>query len=346
MGSTRCGNLASTVYWVVLSLVVALSGCVSDRPVSEQVIPEQASPSPSISLIVSASELAVPTVESSLDIGGHVIFHRREKSGWFNIHILDLATDEDISITSGQGNNYDPAISPDGDLIIFISDRNQTAPYGNLWLMNSDGSGQRALVEQGEYMEIGPTWSPDGTKIAFQSNRQGGNPDIFIYDLESGELINFTQHPNIDANPAWSPDGTRIAFASDRSGNPEIWVAKVDGSSVQKLTDSPMLGEWRPAWSPGGEALVFESFPSVAPRNLYVQNLGDSQIHMIETFSVWNMWPFWVADDLLLYSASEDYNDDSHEGSPANLYLQNLGTGALRQLTSGPTEDGRPTWLP
>ena len=107
-----------------------------------------------------------------------------------------------------------------------------------------------------------------------------------------------------------------------------------------------MLGDWRPAWSPDGQSLIFESYPTVAPRLLHIQGLGDAEAREVETFSVWNMWPAWVTDELILYAASEEYNEDTHRGSPANLYLQNLQTEEVHQLTSGPGDDGRPSWRP
>ena len=107
-----------------------------------------------------------------------------------------------------------------------------------------------------------------------------------------------------------------------------------------------MMGDWRPAWSPNGQTLLFESYSTVAPRQLYIQGLGRAEAYEIKTFSIWNMWPAWVTDDLILYAASEEYDEDTHQGSPTNLYLQDLKTGELRQLTVGPGNDGCPSWRP
>jgi Tol biopolymer transport system component len=250
-------------------------------------------------------------------------------------------------LTEKQGNNFDPAWSPDGTRIAFISDRGQRPPYGTLWLMDADGSNQHPLLDTGDQIELGPTWSPDGTRIAFQSNRGGkDNPDIFILDIASGELKNLTNSPNLDANPAWSPDGKQIAFVSDRSGNPEIWIIDIESMSLLQITARTMLGDWRPSWSPDGQSLIFESFPTVAPRLFYVQGINDEKAQEVNMAFTWNMWPTWITQNQILYAASETYDDDLHEGSPANLYLQNIDTGEMYPLTSGPGEDGHPSWKP
>jgi Tol biopolymer transport system component len=320
-------------------VVVVLAACQS-----AQVPPTVESPLPSVSPI-SPVETPEPPPDA---VQGFVLFYRRERTGWTNIYVLDVATGESTQLTSDQGDNFDPAWSPDGMQIAFISDRGRETEYGTLWLMDADGSNARPLLDAGDYFEMSPAWSPDGTRIAFQSNRgaNGINQDVLILDLESNSLTNLTNSPALDVNPAWSPDGTQIAFVSDRSGNPEIWIANVDGTGLVQLTDRPALGDWRPAWSPDGSSLLFESYPSATPRLIYRQNLGESTAEEVETGSIWNLWPTWVDENRILYAASEEFDADIAEASPANIYLQDLDTGEVQQLTSGPGHDSRPSWRP
>lgn len=112
----------------------------------------------------------------------------------------------------------------------------------------------------------GPIWSPDGTKIAFQSDRErvGGRWDIWIVNADGTNPQNLTQNPVIDdMYPVWSPDGTRIAFQSSRDGlsirDTDIWLMDADGTNPQNLTQTSGIGDTRPVWSPDGTRIAFQS---------------------------------------------------------------------------------------
>lgn len=98
-----------------------------------------------------------------------------------------------------------------------------------------------------------PAWSPDGTRIAFDSNA-AGNSEVFVMPAQGGpatNLTNFSERFAADAQPSWSPDGSRIAFMSSRVpvDNAEIFVMDADGAHPINLTRYSGLDEF-PAWSP------------------------------------------------------------------------------------------------
>ena len=109
--------------------------------------------------------------------------------------------------------------------------------------------------------QVGPKWSPDGSRIAF------GGGEISVVNLADGSLANLTNHPAGDSAPAWSRDG-RIAFVSDRDGSVELYVMNGDGSNPTRLTDNAgFTGVFR--WSPDGGRIAFAGDADGAPE-LYV----------------------------------------------------------------------------
>ena len=106
-----------------------------------------------------------------------------------------------------------------------------------------------------------PDWSPDGSKIAFDSYREGdgagGKMNIWVMEADGFNPIRLTDSSADDA-AAWSPDGTQIAFASNRTGDWEIWLMNADGSNPVQITDSPDMDR-DPTWSPDGTQIAFSS---------------------------------------------------------------------------------------
>jgi WD40 repeat protein len=102
-----------------------------------------------------------------------------------------------------------------------------------------------------------PTWSPDGTKIAFVSDRDTQN-EIYTMNANGKNSKRLTDDPGDDVSPAWSPSGSKIAFVSDRDGQKEIYIIDADGGNSRRLTYA--LGDdVSPAWSPNGSEIAFVS---------------------------------------------------------------------------------------
>ena len=118
-----------------------------------------------------------------------------------------------------------------------------------------------------------PAWSPDGSKLAFRSDRDG-DPEIYVMNSSDGAITRLTFHPGLDGEPAWSPDGAHIAFRRSEffgdfvgPGHPapgaqpapsSIWLMNADGSDTAPLTRQPESRDAHPSWSSDGSRLVFE----------------------------------------------------------------------------------------
>lgn len=126
-------------------------------------------------------------------------------------------------------------------------------PPQGIWLIYRDGSGLTRLTN-GAGIEREATWSPDGTQIAFVSDR-AGNDEIYLLAVGEGaatggsEPVRLTDHPEDDRRPVWSPDGTCLAFESRRDGEWGLYVMNADGSGLKKLADSAGWGS-SPSWAP------------------------------------------------------------------------------------------------
>lgn len=188
--------------------------------------------------------------------------------------LLDMyAIDGDDSnlITPADRPAFDeyPAWSPDSQKIAFSSDVewdkvglifNSCGGIGGICVMNADGTNLISIANGIGYggADSGANWSPDGTKIAFSSGRNGDR-EIFVMNSDGTNTINLTNYSGAwDNYPIWSPDGEKIAFNSYRDGNFEIYVMNADGTNVYNLTNHP-ASDITPVWSPDGTRIVFIS---------------------------------------------------------------------------------------
>jgi Tol biopolymer transport system component len=160
----------------------------------------------------------------------------------------------------------DPEWSPDGTRIAFTGREGSEFPGEGvrfyLFVMNADGSGKTRIADwplpfTSFFFHTdgsGPTWSPDGTQIAY-SYDNGSSPtqqprrvaDIAVVKASGGAVKFLTEHPAEDTFPSWSPDGARIAFTSNRDGRKAIYVMNSDGSQALRITNS-VADNFDPNW--------------------------------------------------------------------------------------------------
>jgi Tol biopolymer transport system component/DNA-binding winged helix-turn-helix (wHTH) protein len=134
-----------------------------------------------------------------------------------------------IASTRSEGQ---PQFSPDGRLIAFASDRSGDR---EIWVANSDGSGQHQLTRLHAALSAGHHWSPDGKEIVFHS-RPAGNANLYVVNVESGAYRQLTTGRAENYIPSWSHDGQWIYFGSERDGTEQIWRMPAKGGPVTRLT--------------------------------------------------------------------------------------------------------------
>jgi len=142
-----------------------------------------------------------------------------------------------------------------------------------IWTADLDGTNATKLMRNG-LDDYGPTWSPDGTRIAFARTRSDANTDIYAMNADGTDLRRLTNHAAADWDPAWSPNGAKIAFASYRTGTGDIYVMNADGLAETRLTSDTAF-ERCPAWSPDGRLIAYARLGGTY--DLYLMNADGSE---------------------------------------------------------------------
>ena len=122
-----------------------------------------------------------------------------------------------------------------------------------------------------------PDWSPDGTKIAFTSSRDGAT-EIYLMNADGTGQTRLTTNSTSNSEPAWSPDSANIVFTSFRDGNFEIYLMNADGTGQTRLTTNT-ANDFDPAWSPDGTTIAFTSAPNFfSSPEIYVMDAADTDV--------------------------------------------------------------------
>ena len=185
------------------------------------------------------------------------------------------------------------AWSPDGSRIVVQigavgEDRDGQS---DLYLMNPDGSEQTQLTNMdGE--ESTPSWSPDGTQVAFV-NRTAEGADIYVMDADGGEPTRLTNTPDDEFGPVWSPDRSQMVYSAGGGNGYHLYTMQPDGSNPTPLTTEG--NNWGGSFSPDGSRLVFTSTRS-GSADIYVMNADGSEQTPILTSNEFDTSAVWSPD--------------------------------------------------
>lgn len=141
-----------------------------------------------------------------------------------------------------------------GNTAVVYASRSDDHDY-EIYRVHVNGSNRVALTNN-EADDGNPQWSPDGTKIVFESYRDG-QAEIYVMNANGSNQVRLTNNGAFDGMPSWSPDGSKIAFSSNRSGAYRIWVMNADGSNPVRLSNQPY--SFRPQWSPDGNKIAYDA---------------------------------------------------------------------------------------
>ncbi len=219
--------------------------------------------------------------EPTLSPDGNYVAYTTDVAGNLDVVVLPLAGGAEKRITDHEADDAQPAWSPDGLTLAFVSGRDRK---------------QRLAVI--------PNISLLSGFVA------GAGGDIFLVPALGGTPVKLVDD---GSSPAWSPSGAEIAFQSQRSGQWDIWIVPVDGSAPPRRLSSDDAIDFEPAWSPDGRFIAYGSNRGVT--GLVVHRIEDGEEHFFE-YDGLVMSPEWSRDGRFLYFAS----DRAGAGGAMNLW--------------------------
>jgi tricorn protease len=246
--------------------------------------------------------------------------------------LLSLAT---AGTLTAQGTRLlrSPAVSRDNVAFAYA---------GDLWIVGRSGGSARRLTSTAS-VESDPTFSPDGSMIAF-TGTVGGNMDAYVVPIAGGEPKRLTHHPGADAVRGWTPDGKRVIFASGRTGAPtaytRLWSIGLGDGLPEPL---PMPRVWTGTYSPDGRLIAYEEFSSVLTPNwaldhisqwrryrggkthpIQIMNVADHSVVKLPWTNSNDSDPMWIGETVYFLS--------DRDGT-VNLYSWRSGAKSVTQLT-------------
>ena len=243
----------------------------------------------------------------------------------------------------------DPRISPDGMRAVYVrqfADIMSDERYANLWAVNTDGSGARALTT-GNFGDASPRWSPDGSRLLFVSDRDG-SAQIWIYWMDTGQLTRVTNVQRAPLNPAWSPDGRWIAFTMLVPG---------ERRQIAQLPAPPQGAEWH-APARVLDRLVYQ-FNGVGELeagygHLFVvpaeggtaRQISSGEHHFGGGAGRGSGSPSWTPDGKEILISANLRPDAEIESRDTEVYAFDVATGRMRALTDRRGPDNGPVASP
>ena len=214
-----------------------------------------------------------------------------------------------------------------GDTVVFTYE-------DDLWLVSANGGDARRITNH-PGSERYAKFSPDGSKIAFTANYDGGT-DVYVMDARGGVPVRLTYHPATDKVLGWSPDGTQVLFRSRRVfpiNGEEVYLVSVNGGMPERL---PVDRAGLASLSPDGSSLAYnrisredrtwKRYQGGMAQDVWVANFATGEFQKITSWPGTDNYPMWQGDAI--------YFTSDRENGTLNLYRYDVGSGDITALTS------------
>jgi TolB protein len=257
-----------------------------------------------------------------------IVFCSNRDGNW-ELYMMDYDGHNQTRLTFNKVNDYMPAWSTDGRKIAYTSYQGTRAI---LYLLEVYEGKRHEVYSRGT--TFAPNFSPDGKKLVFCSQEEGGNTEIYVATSEGKNIRRLTFNKSIDTAPCWSPTSRQIAFTSDRGGTPQIYIMDAEGSNVTRVSFGGTYHDG-PAWSSQGDNIAYVSRVDQI-FDLYILNLRTKQIIKLTEGNARNEYPCWSPDGRHLIFTSNLTGSNQ-------LYTIDYDGRNLRRLTSE-GENKLPDW--
>ena len=277
-------------------------------------------------------------------LAGRIVFSSRRDGDDPELWAMGADGANPIRLTRTAGWDGEAAWAPDGNKVAFVSNRDGD---DELFLCvgvnriptptcDADG-GHLTQLTANTVFDSGPSWSPDGSKILFASERSGSR-EIWVMDWNGS-------HPEQVSDPdayndwfaAWSPDAHRMVYVTDRDGNWEIYVMSSNGTGATRLTNDPGRDMW-PTWSPDGTKILFLSERDGNPE-VYVMAADGSNLVRLTNDPAVEGHPSWSPDGTqILFSSNREGNEE--------LFVMGADGSNPVRITPLGDNDWSPSWNP
>ncbi len=252
-----------------------------------------------------------------------------------------------MSLTSEAGVEFFPSLSPDGKWFVYSSDELATG-RADILLRAVGGQTVINLTKDSPADDSQPVFSPDGERIAFRSDRDGGG--LFVMG-RTGESVRRLTTDGF--NPSWSPDGASIVFAGQsvvadpgtRAARSQLWIASTSTGERRQLTTADAV---QPAWSPHGHRIAYWGLPSdSSQRDLWTIAAGGGDPVRVTSDRAIDWSPAWSPDGRSLYFSSNrsggfslwrvtiDEASGRTTGEPVAVPIPRQGLGQLSVSADG-----------